>query len=265
MQDNDLPEGLHGTNRAAGEERADKAGGDDKADAGGQRGTAQRVGRCAGCDVRRVQQATAVHPASGNDHDPHRRTWMIATTALGGIGGVAALTPLFGSLGPSDNIKAAAAPSDIDISGLAPGSMMTIAWRGLPVWILNRTAAMLDAVVAAEPFCADPHTLHPYSMPLPDYCRNAYRSRAEHPNIVVLIGVCTHLGCTPTARFRAGAQPNLPNDWPGGWLCPCHGSTFDLAGRVFKNKPAPQNLDIPRYRFLSPTRLVIGRDEHGEA
>lgn len=202
---------------------------------------------------------------AGKPANRQRRTWIIATSVLGGAGGVAAVTPLLASLGPSDNVSAAAAPSEIDLSGLAPGQVMTVAWRGLPVWIVNRTEAMLAEVKAADPFCADPHTLRPYSMPLPEYCRNEYRSRQEHPNIVVLIGVCTHLGCTPTPRFSPGAQPNLPADWPGGWLCPCHGSTFDLAGRVFKDKPAPQNLDIPRYMFLSPTRLVLGRDEHGEA
>lgn len=202
---------------------------------------------------------------AGIPRSRQRRTWIIATSVLGGAGGAAALTPLIGSLGPTEQVREAAAPVEIDLSALQPGQSMTVAWRGLPVWILNRTAQMMREVNVARPFCADPDSLRPYSMPLPDYCRNAYRSRLEHPHIVVLIGICTHLGCTPRPRFKAGAQPNLPADWPGGWLCPCHGSTFDLAGRVFKNKPAPQNLDVPRYMFLPPTRLVIGRDEHGEA
>ena len=94
---------------------------------------------------------------------------------------------------------------------------------------------------------------------------NEFRSRPEHQNILVAVAVCTHLGCTPTPRFQEGPQPNLPDSWPGGFLCPCHGSTYDLSGRVFKNKPAPQNLDIPRYMFVSPTQLVIGKDEKGEA
>jgi len=207
----------------------------------------------------------ASSPEAGTPRNRQRRTWIIATSVLGGVGGVTALTPLIASLGPTEQDREAAAPSEIDLSALAPGQSMTVAWRGLPVWVLNRTDQMMAEVVAARPFCADPDTLRPYTMPLPPYCRNAYRSRTEHPNFVVLVGICTHLGCTPQPRFSPGAQPNLPTDWPGGWLCPCHGSTFDLAGRVFKNKPAPQNLDIPRYMFLSPTRLVIGRDEHGEA
>ena len=143
--------------------------------------------------------------------------------------------------------------------------MMTVAWRGKPVWILNRTDRMMADVKKADPDLADPNSEHPFSMPMPEYCMNEFRSRAEHQNILVAVAVCTHLGCTPTPRFQEGPQPNLPDSWPGGFLCPCHGSTYDLSGRVFKNKPAPQNLDIPRYMFASPTQIVIGRDEKGEA
>lgn len=123
---------------------------------------------------------------------------------------------------------------------------------------------MLAAVLKASPMVADPHTVHPFSIPLPAYCNNEYRSRPDHRNILVVIGVCTHLGCTPLPRFQPGPQPSLPDDWPGGFLCPCHGSTYDLAGRVFKDKPAPQNLDVPRYLFASSTSIVIGKDEKGE-
>ena len=160
---------------------------------------------------------------------------------------------------------AAGAPVEADIGNLEPGSMMTVAWRGKPVWILNRTDRMLADVKKAVPQLADPNSEHPFSMPVPEYCQNEFRSRAEHKNILVTVAVCTHLGCTPTARFQEGPQPNLPDDWPGGFLCPCHGSTYDLAGRVFRNKPAPQNLDIPRFMFTSATQLVIGKDEKGEA
>jgi ubiquinol-cytochrome c reductase iron-sulfur subunit len=197
--------------------------------------------------------------------DGSRRTWLIATSVAGGVGGVATVIPFVSSFAPSEKAKAAGAPVEVDISGLQPGSMMTVAWRGKPTWIINRTDHMLAEVVKADPEVADPHTEKPFSMPLPAYCKNEYRSRTEHKNILVLIGVCTHLGCTPNPRFQEGAQPNLPGDWPGGWLCPCHGSTFDLAGRVFKNKPAPQNLDVPPYMFTSPTTIVIGKDEKGEA
>jgi ubiquinol-cytochrome c reductase iron-sulfur subunit len=197
--------------------------------------------------------------------DDDRRKWLIATSALGGIAGVALVTPFIDSLAPPDRARAAGAPVDADISTLAPGTMMTVAWRGMPVFIVNRTREMLAAVSKADPQVADPHSTRPFSMPLPSYCSNEYRSRVGQPNLLVVIGVCTHLGCTPIARFQPGPQPNLPDDWPGGFLCPCHGSTYDLAGRVFKNKPAPQNLDGPRFMFASPTHVVIGQDEKGEA
>ncbi|RKP43997.1 ubiquinol-cytochrome c reductase iron-sulfur subunit [Trinickia fusca] len=197
--------------------------------------------------------------------DDSRRTWLIATSVAGGFGGVAAVIPFASSLAPSEKAKAAGAPVEVDISDLKPGDMKTVAWRGKPVWIINRTDAMLAEVVKADDEVADPHTEKPFSIPLPAYCNNEYRSRADHKNILVAVAVCTHLGCTPTPRFQSGPQANLPNDWPGGFLCPCHGSTYDLAGRVFKNKPAPQNLDIPRYMFTSATTIVIGKDEQGEA
>ena len=197
--------------------------------------------------------------------DNGRRTWLIATSVAGGVGGVATLVPFVGSLAPSEKAKAAGAPVEADIGNLKPGEMMVVPWRGKPVWIVNRTDTMLADVVKADPELADPHTLNPFSMPLPEYCNNEYRSRTDHKNILVLVGICTHLGCSPSPRFAPGPQPNLPSDWPGGWLCPCHGSTFDLAGRVFKNKPAPQNLDVPRYMFVNETTIVIGKDENGEA
>ncbi|MGU7784572.1 ubiquinol-cytochrome c reductase iron-sulfur subunit [Burkholderia sp. PU8-34] len=197
--------------------------------------------------------------------DVMRRRWLIATTVTGGIGCAAAAFPFADSLSPPAGALAAGAPVRVDISRLSEGSMMTAAWRGKPVFIVNRSGAMLAAVTRAAPMVADPDTRHPFSMPLPDYCKNAYRARADHRNLLVVVGVCTHLGCTPIPRFQPGPQPNLPDDWPGGFLCPCHGSTYDLAGRVFRDKPAPQNLDVPRYMLASPTELVIGQDEHGEA
>ncbi|MGH8781874.1 ubiquinol-cytochrome c reductase iron-sulfur subunit [Paraburkholderia sp.] len=197
--------------------------------------------------------------------DGSRRTWLIATTVVGGVGGVATVVPFVSSFAPSEKAKAAGAPVEVDISDLKPGDMLTVAWRGKPVWILNRTDEMLADVQKADKELADPYTQHPFSMPLPAYCNNEFRSRVEHKNILIVVAVCTHLGCTPTPRFQEGPQPNLPDDWPGGFLCPCHGSTYDLDGRVFKNKPAPQNLDIPPYMFTSATRVVIGKDEKGEA
>ncbi len=197
--------------------------------------------------------------------DGSRRTWLIATTVAGGFGGVATVVPFVSSFAPSEKAKAAGAPVEVDISGLKPGEMMTVAWRGKPVWILNRTDEMLADVKKADNEVADPKSKMEFSMPLPEYCNNEYRSRADHKNMLVAVAVCTHLGCTPTPRFQEGPQPNLPDNWPGGFLCPCHGSTYDLAGRVFKNKPAPQNLDIPPFMFTSATQLVIGKDEKEEA
>ncbi|QGZ57123.1 ubiquinol-cytochrome c reductase iron-sulfur subunit [Paraburkholderia acidiphila] len=197
--------------------------------------------------------------------DSGRRTWLIAASVAGGVGGVAAVVPFVGSFAPSEKAKAAGAPVEVDIGNLKPGEMMTVAWRGKPVWIFNRTDQMLAGIQKADSELADPLSTHPFSMPEPEYCRNEFRSRAEHKNILVAVAVCTHLGCTPTPRFQSGPQPNLPENWPGGFLCPCHGSTYDLSGRVFKNKPAPQNLDIPPYMFTSATQLVIGKDERGEA
>lgn len=197
--------------------------------------------------------------------DIDRRKWLIATSIAGGAGGVAALVPFVDSFAPSAKARAAGAPVMADISRLQPGDMMTIAWRGLPVFLVNRTEKMLADVVTADPMVVDPTTKHPFSMPLPEYCRNRYRSRGDHRNLLVVVGVCTHLGCTPRPRFQEGPQANLPDNWPGGFLCPCHGSTYDLAGRVFKDKPAPQNLDVPRYMFASARSVVIGQDERGEA
>src|SRR6201996_1382506 len=197
--------------------------------------------------------------------DGSRRNWLVATTVAGGVGGVAVVVPFVSSFAPSEKAKAAGAPVDVDISNLKPGDMMTVAWRGKPVWVINRTDRMLADVQKADNMVADPQTKNPFSMPLPDYCNNEFRSRAENKHLLVAVAVCTHLGCTPTPRFQEGPQANLPDDWPGGFLCPCHGSTYDMAGRVFKNKPAPQNLDIPRFMFTSATGLVIGKDEKGEA
>ncbi|MGP8434506.1 ubiquinol-cytochrome c reductase iron-sulfur subunit [Paraburkholderia fungorum] len=196
--------------------------------------------------------------------DGSRRKWLIATSVAGGIAGVVTLVPFVDSFAPSEKARAEGAPVTADISTLGPGEMMTVAWRGMPVFVVNRTEEMLADVVKAGSMVADPSTRHPFSMPLPNYCKNEYRSRANHQSLLVVVGVCTHLGCTPRPRFQPGPQANLPDNWPGGFLCPCHGSTYDLAGRVFRNKPAPQNLDVPRYMFLSPVSVLIGRDEQGE-
>ena len=187
--------------------------------------------------------------------NPARRQWMLATVGAGGAMALTAITPFVASLTPSERARAAGAPVEVDIGKLAPGDMMVVEWRGKPVWILNRTPAMLTALKKAEPMLADPASSKPQQ---PEYAQNETRSR--RPELLVAIGICTHLGCSPSAAFTSG-DPALGADWPGGFLCPCHGSTFDFSGRVFKNKPAPTNLEIPPHQYLSESRLIIGSDE----
>lgn len=190
---------------------------------------------------------------------PTRRQWMIATVGASGALSLAAIVPFVSSLMPSERAKAAGAPVEVDIGKLAPGDMMVVEWRGKPVWILNRTPEMLATLKKAEPMLADPTSDKPQQ---PAYATNETRSR--RPEILVTVGICTHLGCSPSAAFTPG-DAALGADWPGGFLCPCHGSTFDFAGRVFKNKPAPSNLEVPPHRYLTDTRLIIGRDELDKA
>lgn len=194
--------------------------------------------------------------------DRGRRGLLAATCAVGGVAGLATTGAFVSTFQPSERAKAAGAPVEADIAGLAPGEMKTIEWRGVPVWILKRTPEMLASLKRVDNQLADPKSeLDPDMTPV--YARNEARSRK--PDILVVVGICTHLGCSPTARLQPGPQPSLPDDWGGGFLCPCHGSTFDLAGRVYKNKPAPQNLQVPRYMFIGDTKLIVGKDEHGEA
>ncbi|MDY7540202.1 ubiquinol-cytochrome c reductase iron-sulfur subunit [Undibacterium sp. RTI2.1] len=197
--------------------------------------------------------------------DSGRRGLLVATCAAGGVAGLATAGALVSTFQPSERAKAAGAPVEVDISTLNPGEMRTVEWRGKPVWILKRTPEMMASLTSTEDKVADPKSLKPYTMELPDYCDKQSRSRKEHADVLIAVGICSHLGCSPSSKFQAGAQPSLPDDWAGGFLCPCHGSTFDLAGRVFKNKPAPQNLDVPRHMYLSDTKIVIGKDQKGEA
>ena len=185
-----------------------------------------------------------------------RRRLIAATTAVGGVGAAIAILPFAASLQPSARARAAGAPVEVDIAKLAPGQMLTVEWRGKPVWVLHRTPEMLATLAALAGELVDPDSRRPQQ---PEYCCNLPRS--IKPEIFVAVGICTHLGCSPSSKFRHGESEGMPADWPGGFLCPCHGSTFDFAGRVYKNKPAPDNLEIPRHRYLSETRLLIGEDE----
>jgi ubiquinol-cytochrome c reductase iron-sulfur subunit len=190
--------------------------------------------------------------------DPARRNWVMITCGVGAVGGVATAVPFVASLAPSERAKAAGAPVEVDIGGVKPGEKMVVEWRGKPVWILHRTPEQLASLKKTDSQVADPNSDRK-TYPTPEYAKNEYRSRK--PELLVVVGICSHLGCSPSDKFVPGPQPSLPDDWPGGFLCPCHGSTFDLAGRVFKNKPAPDNLEVPPYTYLTDSRLLIGEDK----
>ena len=194
-----------------------------------------------------------------HDLDQDKRRFMITATtvAAAGAASAAAAVPFVVSMMPSERAKAAGAPVEVDLSKLEPGQKMIVEWRGKPVWIVRRTPEMLKMVKADEDRVADPTSKRSIQ---PAYARNEFRAlKAEY---LVLVGICTHLGCSPVDRMAAEPQP-FAADWHGGFYCPCHGSLFDLAGRVYKNKPAPDNLTVPPYRFVGETKLVIGEDTQG--
>ena len=191
--------------------------------------------------------------------DSSKRTWIITSACAGAVGGVATAVPFVSSFQPSEKAKAAGAAVEVDISSLKDGEKLTVEWRGKPVWIIKRTPEQLKDLPSLDGELADPKSLrHPDEF-APAYAQN--EARSIKPEILVVVGICTHLGCSPSDKFQSGAQPSLPNDWKGGFLCPCHGSTFDMAGRVFKNKPAPDNLQVPPHMYLSDTKLLIGEDK----
>jgi ubiquinol-cytochrome c reductase iron-sulfur subunit len=190
--------------------------------------------------------------------DKERRTWIAIACGAGAIGGVATAVPFVSSFAPSERARAAGAPVQVDISALAPGQKLTVEWRGKPVWIVRRTPEQLATLEAVEAQLADPNSER-RQYPTPEYAKNRHRS--IKPEVFVAVGICSHLGCSPVDRFATGAQPSLPADWAGGFLCPCHGSTFDIAGRVFSNKPAPDNLEVPPHMYVSDTVLLIGEDK----
>jgi ubiquinol-cytochrome c reductase iron-sulfur subunit len=195
--------------------------------------------------------------------DKGRRQLLTAATTITGVAGVAfAAVPFLSSWKPSARAKALGAPVEIDISKLDPGAMLKIEWRGKPVLIVRRTPEMLKSLGNHDARLADPASDNSRQ---PDYAKNP--ARAIKPEYLVLVGVCTHLGCLPQNRFAPGASADgvLTADWPGGFFCPCHGSKFDLAGRVFAGVPAPVNLEVPPYSFADDAHIVIGQDQAREA
>ncbi len=187
--------------------------------------------------------------------DSSRRTLLVATSVAGGVATVATAVPFVASLTPSERAKAAGAPVEADISQLAPGEKKTFEWRGKPVWILRRTPEMLAALEKVEGQLADPES---NASVQPEYAKNKHRS--INPEYLVTVGICTHLGCSPSDKFKVGAESGMGADWDGGFFCPCHGSKFDLAGRVYKSMPAPTNLDVPPHKYISDTMILIGED-----
>jgi ubiquinol-cytochrome c reductase iron-sulfur subunit len=181
-----------------------------------------------------------------------RRRWLAAASVTGGVGAVGISVPFVASLAPSERARALGAPVEFDVPAVRPAELATVEWRGKPVWILRRTPPMLAALARHDDWLADPRSQRDQQ---PAYARNALRS--IKPEIAVMTAICTHLGCVPTFRPAPGAEDIGP-DWPGGFYCPCHGSKFDLAGRVFKNVPAPRNLEVPPHRYRTETLLVIG-------
>jgi len=192
--------------------------------------------------------------ADGSVNLGKRRFLLGASVVWGSIGGVALATPFAMSLWPSERAKAAGAPVEVDISKLEPGQQITVQWRGRPVWVINRTKEMLASLPKLDDRVADPKSEVDQQ---PKYCQN--EDRSIKPEFFVAVGICTHLGCSPTYRPQV-APPDLGPDWIGGFFCPCHQSKFDLAGRVYKGVPAPKNLVIPPYKFLSDTKIRIGED-----
>ena len=195
--------------------------------------------------------------ADASDHDAERRNMLMLTLAAASVGTVATAVPFVTSFAPSERALASGAAVEADISDLAPGAMKTVEWRGKPVWVLRRTPEVLADLRTLGSQLVDPQSQ--VASQQPPYAQNATRS--IKPEYLVAIGICTHLGCSPSAVPAGTANPSVGDNWKGGFFCPCHGSTFDAAGRVFKNKPAPTNLEIPPHKYLSDGRVLIGEDD----
>jgi len=191
--------------------------------------------------------------------DSGKRTWIIASGCAGVVGAGFAAVPFVSSFQPSERARAAGAPVEVDIGALKPGEKLTVEWRGQPVWVIRRTPEQVSELPKLDPMLADPKSQRNADELTPPYARN--EARSIKPEVLVVVGICTHLGCSPTDKFVPGPQPSLPDNWVGGFLCPCHGSTFDMAGRVYKDKPAPDNLRVPPHMYLADNKLVIGEEK----
>ncbi len=199
---------------------------------------------------------------SNQEVDKGKRRFLIAaTTAVGGVAAAAVAVPFVTSMLPSERAKAAGAPVEADVGKIESGAMITVEWRGKPVWIINRNEEMLASLSKHDDKLSDPKL--EVTTQQPEYCKNATRSIQEKSNLMVLVGICTHLGCSPSPKLQSGGD--MGPEWTGGFFCPCHGSKFDLAGRVFNGSPAPINLVVPPHKYLSDSVLLIGEDANGAA
>jgi len=187
-----------------------------------------------------------------------RRMLTTAMTVVGAVGAGFASVPFLSAMEPSAKTKAAGAPIEVDISKLEVGQLIRVEWRGKPIWLLKRSQESLESLSSLEGFLKDPNSDESTQ---PASAKN--RARAIKPEIFLAIGICTHLGCSPTYRPEV-APKDLGKNWKGGFFCPCHGSRFDLAGRVYKGVPAPTNLEIPPYKYLTDTRILVGKEQAKE-
>ena len=199
-------------------------------------------------------------PAATQSPDAGRRQAIALTAAMASVGLAGVAVPFVSSFAPSERARASGASVEVDISDLPPGGLKTVEWRGKPVWIMRRTPEMLALLPTLDARLVDPASRRDQQ---PAYARNAQRS--IRPEVFVGVGICTHLGCSPSQMPAGSTNPSVGTDWKGGFFCPCHGSTFDLAGRVFQNKPAPSNLEVPPHKYLAEHRLLIGEDDLGAA
>lgn len=194
---------------------------------------------------------------SNSEVNRTRRRLILATSVVGGAGAAAAVWPFIASMNPSQRAKAAGAPVEVDISKIEPGSYATVEWQGKPVWVIYRTKEMLEMLSKHDDKLTDPKS---ESSIQPDYAKN---QRAIKEQFMVVIGICTHLGCSPSPKLKPVSDNETGADWHGGFYCPCHGSRFDLSARVYKGSPAPTNMVVPPYRYVSDTRIIVGEDTKG--
>ncbi len=200
--------------------------------------------------------AVAALADNSHEHDAERRKLVLLTSAVAGVAAAATAVPFVSSFAPSERAKASGASVEADISDILPGGIKTVEWRGKPVWVVRRTPEMLATLPDLDNKLVDPYSKKDQQ---PEYARNAHR--AIKPEFLVAVGICTHLGCSPSSVPAGSNNPSVGDDWKGGFFCPCHGSFFDLAGRVYKNVPAPTNLEIPPHKYLSDSKLLIGEDD----